>query len=277
MQAIQEAARKIISGRESLAKWCLNGSHGLVESFMMDAATIRATARLLLSSQVIIWQAEMWELASNGFESFKGLAPQDVNYPTEPQLWYLDGFGLNLASVGGELAASLPVGVSNVGAILVIPPNSTGDHRAVAMCVMEFESKPLLRACNLHDMSTRTSASIMACYAFTQLQIAAKEPVHLPRADRRRLEREDKTIPDIRVIQLRKREPSGWHSTGDRSYHHRWITRGTWRRLPEPLKRDSKISGGQKGDKVVWVREHIKGPSDAPLIQPKESVFVVAR
>jgi hypothetical protein len=87
------------------------------------------------------------------------------------------------------------------------------------------------------------------------------------RAARRRIKRQGKTPPPIRVIGLRH-PPStadGEASTG-REWHHRWIVRGHWRMAA--------VGEGRQQRRPVWVSPHVKGPADAPLIGG-EKVYVV--
>jgi hypothetical protein len=75
------------------------------------------------------------------------------------------------------------------------------------------------------------------------------------RAQRRRAARALPTMAPIdEVVTLRLRRVESSQDAGSSSdvhWSHRWLVRGHWRRLP----------GG-----VVWVRQHVKGPTDRPLI-----------
>lgn len=116
---------------------------------------------------------------------------------------------------------------------------------------------------------TGLQAEIAAARAFVRLPIVAKEQIGLPRSERRRMMRSGEPIPDIRIIQLRRRERGDGNQASAREYHHRWIVSGHWRKLHEPRKADDA--------EVTFVSSYVKGPENAPLLQPRESVYVVAR
>lgn len=88
------------------------------------------------------------------------------------------------------------------------------------------------------------------------------------RASRRRIEKQGKTPPPIRVIALR--HAAGSHS-GDgsgREWHHRWIVRGHWRMAA--------CGEGRQQRRPVWVSAHVKGPADAPMIGGEKVYTVTA-
>lgn len=78
------------------------------------------------------------------------------------------------------------------------------------------------------------------------------------RATRKHARREGKEPPVIRVITLRC--PAG-HTAADgggREWHHSWVVRGHWRQ--------ARVGAGRLERRPVWVRPHVKGPADAPLL-----------
>lgn len=83
---------------------------------------------------------------------------------------------------------------------------------------------------------------------------------HRPdRASVRRLERQAPALSTIvRVVYLSGSDGEPEHGDATRHRHHRWAVRGHWRNQPYgPL---------HSLRKPVWVRSHIKGPSDAPMM-----------
>lgn len=95
-------------------------------------------------------------------------------------------------------------------------------------------------------------------WLFMQQELAVAEPVHYDRAMRRRAAREQRELPPVRIITLRRARHSqheGEH--GNREYHHRWLVRGHWR---QQWFRTRQVH------RPVWIAPHIKGPEDAPLL-----------
>ncbi|MFI7075071.1 hypothetical protein [Micromonospora sediminicola] len=73
---------------------------------------------------------------------------------------------------------------------------------------------------------------------------------------------------DIRVVMLRRTSALTEPANGPAKWHYRvWsVVRGHWRRLID------KHGQAQR----IWVRVHLKGPDDAPLLHG-EKVAVLAR
>lgn len=86
------------------------------------------------------------------------------------------------------------------------------------------------------------------------------------RATRRRIEKQGKTPPPIRVIALRRPPGAPAGEGGSREWHHRWIVRGHWRMQP--------YGPGRERVRPTWISPHVKGPADAPMLGG-EKVYLV--
>lgn len=89
-------------------------------------------------------------------------------------------------------------------------------------------------------------------------EIVSSDEVSLPRQLRRRLEREGRSVPAVRVVRLRhaKRSPSESEGSG-REYRHRWVVQGHWRNQYYP---------SQDRHRPIYIPAYVKGPEGAPLI-----------
>lgn len=96
-----------------------------------------------------------------------------------------------------------------------------------------------------------------------QLAETSSEPV--PRATRRRYERDHRTPPQVRVCRLRRSERPETTGESAREWHHRWIVRGHWRQQWYP---------SIQAHRPVWIAPFVKGPQDAPLLGG-EKVYAV--
>lgn len=264
----QSIAESAITFRDTLAIDCVRAPRQLSAASLVDDSSIRAIGTMLPAAPIIIWDADMYELAIGGFDSFVGLQNSNVWHPDSPEFWYYNQFSIDIRALGGALGQSVEDSHECRGG-LFIPASHTRDGVAVFVLVMlpEVRGRFYFRFMRM-DVVTASVAQTLAAYAFTQQKLAARERVALPRAARRRIDKAGKPQPEIRIIQLRQRAPSG-SASGEREYHHKWIVKGHWRRLHEPRKND--------GAEVTFVHAYVKGPQDAPLIQPRESVYVVAR
>jgi hypothetical protein len=95
-------------------------------------------------------------------------------------------------------------------------------------------------------------------------------PVTVPRADRRRAARMLSQVPEVVVADLRRvKHPVTHERLADGAevmWSHRWKVRGHQRVLHR----------GTDRERTVWVREYVKGPESAPLIE-KDTVWRLRR
>lgn len=103
----------------------------------------------------------------------------------------------------------------------------------------------------------------------SQQGIADVERQRLSRQQQRRAVREGCPFGDVQVVRLRGRSGPGKSAGADDSgYSVRWMVRGHWRH---------QAYGAQRGlRRPVWVKPHLKGPSDAPL-SIREKVLLIDR
>lgn len=97
---------------------------------------------------------------------------------------------------------------------------------------------------------------IRCCWLLMQQRIAAVDMPKPDRASARRLARLGRQPEAVRVISLRHPEAHGV-PRGDRSYHHRWVVRGHWRK---------QWYASQERHVPIWISPHVKGPDGAPLL-----------
>lgn len=94
------------------------------------------------------------------------------------------------------------------------------------------------------------------CWLLMQQRIAVETVERPSRASERRLRRAGKPVDAVRVITLRHPEHHGY-PTSDRTYHHRWVVRGHWRKQWYP---------SQERNIPIWITPYVKGPDGAPLL-----------
>lgn len=87
--------------------------------------------------------------------------------------------------------------------------------------------------------------------------VASVTDAHYDRAARRRIQKQGKEPPVVRVINLRRQHGAGGGGASDRERHHQWIVRGHWRQQWYPVR---------EVHRPVWIAPHIKGPEGLPLL-----------
>lgn len=216
-------------------------------------------------SRLVIWQQDIFDIALRKHERFVGsyLSPAMGDY--YPIYFHFNDFLLQHPQGYGIMSGFLCGNGADLACILF----------AFDAGKVKLECFPLIVKAG--SKIGNGVAGLIALREFLNLKLAADTSILLPRHERRALAKQNSAPPDIRLISLREREPTGWHAGTARQYKYRWITDGHWRRLPEPLKRDSKRSGGKQGDHVVWIVPHEKGPSGAPLLAQRPTVWVAHR
>lgn len=100
-----------------------------------------------------------------------------------------------------------------------------------------------------------------------KIVVAHETPPH--RSLRRRLQRANEPVRQIRVITLRRASRETTDGTGGSvDWTCRWIVGGHWRQQPYP-------STGER--RPLWIMPYVKGPEDKPLNPPSATVFAVRR
>lgn len=100
-------------------------------------------------------------------------------------------------------------------------------------------------------------AVLKTTWTLMNQSVATVQDAVYDRAARRRVERLERTVPNVRVITLRRPKGTAEHADSDREYHHQWIVKGHWRQQWYP---------SRNVHRPVWIAPHIKGPEGAPLI-----------
>lgn len=125
----------------------------------------------------------------------------------------------------------------------------------------------------LHDMAVGepvhgSQSVLVAKRMFMMSKVVEMKTETLPRGDRRRLQKKDEHIPEIRTVTLRKKEE---RENENPSVHPvdwscRWTVQPHWR----------KNWHDPEGD-PVYVPFHLKGPADKPLKENRPVVYKVSR
>lgn len=102
-------------------------------------------------------------------------------------------------------------------------------------------------------------AFIEALFAVMQQELVVTARWQPPRGFRRELERKD-LASDVRVVTLRRVRYRDKHGEGEGRFvewTHQWLVTGHWRRIWNEKRAQLRL---------IWVRPHVKGPPDKPLI-----------
>lgn len=266
MSEVQDAAAEAIAIRNVIISLCDRYPAQVAAHSTANPQQLSELRNTLAKCEIVIWKEDLFELAKRGSESFIGTSAPSYADGELPKLFHCWNFYLDVPS-DVRAAWGLPSSC-NVSDWVVVP-----DKRGLGVVYIigaEGDPIPYFRPLAISgSIDSQEKAILVAQTRFLDLKLAAKEPVHLPRPVRRRMERENQSPPSISVIQLRQREHGASLDDCSREYHHRWIVKGHWRRLAEPRRSD--------GAEVTFINPYVKGPEGAPLLQPRESVYVVAR
>jgi hypothetical protein len=100
--------------------------------------------------------------------------------------------------------------------------------------------------------------AIQTTLRLMQQRVATATDERLPRATRRRAERQGHAVSEVTVIRLRR--PTTKHDDEEGSsveWTHRWIVDGHWRNQWYP---------SLNRHRQVWISPYVKGPDDMPLV-----------
>ncbi len=119
------------------------------------------------------------------------------------------------------------------------------------------------------DERFRFTKWICTAAMFMDQEIVTTSRAELNRGTRKRCEKVN-IEPICHTVTLRKELEQEHHGSGLTTveWSHRWLVRGHWRRQFYPKR---------GGNAPIWIHPHIKGPSDKPFVEPKPTVYNVAR
>jgi hypothetical protein len=241
-------------------------------------------------ANIVLWQEDIWGAAVTECMSFEGTSlNHQLAETAQAQLWYSTDFVFSDPALMEQAGNPYSVPDGYASSALLVIPNSrqNGDSVEAVWFVHLFNSLHRRAQDGQHRLAynlptarivgavmpdqpiNAASCAYIAGLEFMRLKLATKSPVLLPRNERRLMAKTKQQLPEIAVVHLRQREPSGRHTETEREYHHRWIVKGHWRRLHEPRKKD--------GAQVTFVDSYVKGKEGAPLLPPRESVYAVVR
>jgi hypothetical protein len=105
----------------------------------------------------------------------------------------------------------------------------------------------------------RMGCVVRAAWLLMQQPLASITTATPRKADTRRMKRHRVDPKTVRVVSLRRRtQPSADAGDGTgRTYDHRWVVRGHWRKQWYPSRNDHL---------PIWISPHVKGPDGAPLL-----------
>ena len=105
----------------------------------------------------------------------------------------------------------------------------------------------------------KSLSPLLAKLSFLNSPYVENEKEILPRPIRREIARSSAsgTEPKIHVVKLREESTPGGANVTGRKYKSKWWVRAHIRAQWFP---------SQKGHKLIWIREHLKGRSDSPMI-----------
>lgn len=119
----------------------------------------------------------------------------------------------------------------------------------------------LLDTKKLADTTMSWGALLLAAFQIAKERTLVDHVVErLPRAERRRTQRAELPLRDVRIVKLRQHlaeKHTNTNSEISREYRSRWIVRGHWRQQWYP---------SLESHRPRWIHPHLKGPQDGKLI-----------
>lgn len=122
------------------------------------------------------------------------------------------------------------------------------------------------------DRQEQAERSLVVSWLLMGQTLASSEDVLPSKASMKYLRRLDASLlTSVRYVKLRRTgmvTAAGGDSVVRPNYQHRWIVRGHWRNAWYP---------SQQRHRPVWISPHMKGPDDAPILDPDKLVNVLRR
>lgn len=134
---------------------------------------------------------------------------------------------------------------------------------------LPFRPDPVPNAKVTENRLTVATLALWSVWTLMNQPIATAETATFDRSSARRVTRELGAVPEVRIIQLRRRKDDVERADqdGSREYQHQWVVRGHWRQQWYPAR---------EVHRPIWIAPHVKGPEGAPLIGG-ERVYTLKR
>lgn len=264
---------------------------------------LRGLQLLVERAEVVIWKPEIWETAVNGASAFAGEVLAKKDCLTPGQFWCWDNGGNVYApdsSMGQLMDLDCLCGLQNIlllpatlekeeakagrilalgspdalAAVFVFSPVTKEENPRVLSVLPRLRVAPMFKVGCTIDHTIQQG--LIAAKRFMELPFVFVEKAQEPmtRQARRRLERENRPVPEVLVVNLRKLARSSKAGDGDGT-GHKLQTRhivswpnGQWKRHWWPK---------EGVHKPTFIQPYVRGPEGAPLAAPRERVLKVAR
>lgn len=246
---------------------------------------MRCLPPIIETSPVIVWDEPLYNMAIRGApEAFRGAKIEDWNEFTN-QIWVLPSGRIKCLApkkIGpdpwaeGRFAVVTSHLMYGPGTKPVPITGPDGERVTVVIVVATAlkdgprpEAPPFgfiwgvpVQNQPLDDPATE----IVAANRFLQQELVETRPESLPRGDRRRLEKQDRPVPDIRTVLLRRKRigPEGPRQSPI-EWTCQWTVKGHWR------------ANHWNKNEPIYVNPYVKGPSDKPLKPRSEALYQVVR
>jgi hypothetical protein len=271
-------------------------------------AQFNAMADCATKGELVIWENELWQVATAGAEAFldTSLDRQEINelltipnqiwifrnpWPANDPEWerfeldrpckllgfYVFGLlgiaGFMLGMDAEEYLRSHPDAQWEIGVGITWIFAPEGEPKTIPDMVHRYRlNMPYMagRPIELWEMDVLAGLKFLS----SNLARVSRARSSYSRQVQRARARKGDPVPDVSgvgVVELRRTVYRDRHDPKDAAHvdwQHQWIVRGHWRKQWYP---------GKQKHSPVFVEPYVKGPDDKPLKPPRESVYLVKR
>ena len=232
---------------------------------------------LLPSTEIVLWRPDLIQIAEGQADYYANVPVVEADLPQNSEFWCFYGPEIASRTIGGTHKLFLQVLLSGVtigkpfAALVAFYFPCEGE-------TVLLDRPPLVRLIPPltigHPPKGIEAQRLLACLTFRAqpfIEEATADTNHT-RSERRRMEREGKTPPAARIINLRPRkqsvdEDADGQPSNRREFQFQFFV------SPHLRKPNSRM----KEQRPIWVSPYIKGPKDKPLKPPTRNIIVVKR
>jgi hypothetical protein len=252
-------------------------------AYDLDQLTVKAASDVLLAAPIVYWDPDIAAAARNGAEETFTDSDWDRSILGSlkigsPEWWVIGAkLGDSLEMLDYFELTPEPLRWVSLGMLLAIDEDDTVMGLKLIIDTTAIGRAPNVSANDLRMRSMRlihrgqdssgVSRRWLAMFHFMRLPFVDSTEHQHSRATRRQAIRENRDLPQIRVVHLRKRESKVMQAEHEHEWHHQWIVRGHWRRQWYPR---------EDSHKPVYVSPYLKGDPNKPLLS-RPVVYKVVR
>lgn len=229
-------------------------------------------------AELVLWRSDLISFAETNAKKHASDLVTDADILLKHEFWSQYGQGIIPQIYGGTHALFQLLLISGAAAGIGTFDMAFRFLYPIEDSAIRLAKPPIIRLVPLLTVGNPPgdieAQRLLACLSFRAKGIVQDEPAEInhTRVERRRMKREGRTPPTVRIINLRPISQTRNEKNDDQHQ-----SRSPYGCQFPVAAHSRRIHKGTSKERVIQVTAHFKGPKDKPLKPPTQTVIVVKR